>query len=286
MEMGIMDGAANGLKSRLEGVGVPPAIAFSIGQVAYVASKNRPIWIPEPVVGKSEVTWLVSRFEGQLKQAPDPVAKSAYVLMLCLKIFGPGGGELVFDAGYPNGAPKSTPNKQVHLSEEEQEANELIDGALRYFDEVDLAFLGDRLMVPATMFRGGGGGGGGGEDQEQWHGFVMSKDGMFGFFEESDCLADDMDDGEPVIYRLGDLRACKVGIPESIYIPPDLQHVLRSPSSPEFNAKLIFGDDVSVMQFAVLFSQVDEEMREEVARHIQQLLGLFDKALSLRESAG
>lgn len=275
-----MDGAANGLKLRLEVVGVPPAIAFSIGQVAYVASKNRPIWLPEPVVGKSEVTWLVSRFEGQLKQVPDPAAKSAYVLMLCLKIFGPSGGELVFDAGYPNGAPKPTPNKQVHLSAEEQDANELIDGALRYFDEVDLAFLGDRLMVPATMFRGGG------EDQDQWHGFVMSKDGMFGFFEESDCLADDMDDGEPVIYRLGDLRACKVSIPESIYIPPDLQHVLRSPSSREFNAKLIFGDDVSVMQFAVLFSQVDEEMREEVARHIQQLLALFDKALSLQESTG
>jgi hypothetical protein len=38
------------------------------------------------------------------------------------------------------------------------------------------------------------------------------------------------------------------------------------------------------MQFAVLFSQIDEEMREEVALQIQQLLGLFDKALSLQES--
>lgn len=32
--MGFMDGAANGLKLRLEKVGVPPAIAFSIGQGA------------------------------------------------------------------------------------------------------------------------------------------------------------------------------------------------------------------------------------------------------------
>ncbi|WP_269450087.1 hypothetical protein [Arthrobacter sp. U41] len=39
-----------------------------------------------------------------------------------------------------------------------------------------------------------------------------------------------------------------------------------------------------MMHLAVLFSQIDEEMREEVARHIQQLLGLFDKALSLQES--
>lgn len=261
-----MDGAANGLKLRLERVGVPPAIAFSIGQVAYVGRKNLPHWVPESVIGKSEVTWLVSQFEPDLRRVTDPEAKSAYVFLLCTKIFGPDEGNLVFQAGYPGS------------SSEEQDANRLIDGALRYFDEVDLSFLGDRLMVPAVMFRGNG------DDQQQWLGLVMAKDGMFGFFEESDCLVDDMDDGEPVIYRLSELRACKVSIPESIYVPPGLNHVLRSPSSREFNAKLIFGEDVSVMQFAVLFSQIDEEMREEVALQIQQLLGLFDKALSLQES--
>jgi hypothetical protein len=264
--MGIMDGAATGLKLRLERVGVPPAIAFAIGQVAYLGRKNLPHWVPEPVIGKSEVTWLVSQFEPDLRRVTDPEAKSAYVFLLCAKIFGPVEGNLVFQAGY------------LGSSSEEQDANRLIDGALRYFDEVDLSFLGDRLMVPAVRFRGDG------DDQQQWLGFIMSKDGMFGFFEESDCLVDDMDDGEPVIYRLSELRACKVTIPESIYVHPGLKQVLRSPSSGEFNAKLIFGEDVSVMQFAVLFSQIDEEMREEVALQIQQLLGLFDKALSLQES--
>jgi hypothetical protein len=277
--MGFMDGAANGLKLRLEAVGVPPAIAFSIGQVAYVGRKNRPQWVPEPVVGKSEVTWLVSQFEPDLRRVTDPQAKSAYVFLLCTKIFGAVEGDLLFQAGYPANASKGNHATAGFSSTEEQETSRVIDGALRYFDEIDLSFLGDRLMVPAVMFRGSG------DDQQQWLGFVMSKDGMFGFFEESDCLVDDMADGEPVLYRLSDLRACKVRIPESIYVPPDLQHVLQSDSSREFNAKLIFGDDVSVMQFAVLFSQVDEEMREEVAQHIQQLLGLFDKALSLQDSA-
>ncbi|AOT05773.1 hypothetical protein [Arthrobacter sp. U41] len=210
--MGFMDGAANDLKFRLERVGVPPAIAFSIGQVAYIGRKNRPQWVPEPVIGKSEVTWLVTQFEPDLRRVTDAEAKSAYVFLLCTKIFGPDEGNLIFQAGYAGSSP------------DEQDPNRLIDGALRYFDEIDLAFLGDRLMVPAVMFRGNG------DDQQQWLGLVMSKDGMFGFFEESDCLVDDVDDGEPVIYRLSDLRACKVSVPESIYVPPGLKHVLRSPS--------------------------------------------------------
>lgn len=274
-----MDGAANGLKLRLEEVGVPPAIAFAIGQVAYVGRRKRPHWIPEAVIGKSEITWLVSQFEPNLRRARDPQAKSSYVFLLCAKVFGPLEGDLLFQAGYPNHSPMGSQAAASFSSTEEQEANRLIDGALRYFGEVDLAFDGDRLMVPAVMFRGSG------DEQQQWMGFVMSKDGMFGFFEESDCLVEDMADGDPVLYRLGDLRACKVHLPESIYVPPSLRHVLVSDPSNEFNAKLIFGDDVSVMQFSVLFSQLDEKMQGEAARHIQQLLGLFDKALSLQHSA-
>ena len=273
-----MDGAANGLKLRLEEVGVPPTIAFAIGQVAYVGRRKRPHWIPEPVIGKSEVTWLVSQVEPNLRQTRDPQAKSSYVFLLCAKVFGPFEGDLLFQAGYPNHSPKGSQTTASFSSMEEQDANRLIDGALRYFDEVDLAFHGDRLMVPAVMFRGSG------DDQQQWMGFVMAKDGLFGFFEEGDCLVEDMADGDPVLYRLGDLRACKVRLPESIYVPPSLRHVLMSDPSTEFNAKLIFGDDVSVMQFSVLLSQLDEEMRGEAAQHIQQLLGLFEKALSLQHS--
>lgn len=277
--MGFMDGAANGLKLRLEEVGVPPTIAFAIGQVAYVGRRKRPNWIPEPVVGRSEVTWLVSQVEPNLRGTRDPQAKSSYVFLLCAKVFGPFEGDLLFQAGYPNHSPRGSQATASFSSTEERDASRLIDGALRYFDEVDLAFQGDRLMVPAVMFRGSG------DDQQQWMGFVMSKDGMFAFFEESDCLVADMTDGDPVLYRLGDLRACKVRIPESIYAPPSLRHVLVSDPSNEFNAKLIFGDDVSVVQFSVLFSQLDEDMRNEAARHIQQLLELLDKALSLQYSA-
>ena len=276
--MGFMDGAANGLKLRLEEAGVPSTISFSIGQVAYIARKNRPHWVPEPIVGKSEVTWLVSQFEADLKRVTDPQAKSAYVFLLCTKIFGPVGGDLLFQAVYPANASRAN-NATGSSSAEEQEANKLIDGALRYFDEVNQAFLGDRLMVPAVMFRGSG------DDQQQWTGFVMSMDGMFGFFEESDCLVDDMNEGEPVVYRLSDLRACKVRVPVSIHVPPGLRHVIQSDPSREFNAKLIFGDELSVIQFSVLFSQLDEELKEEAAQHIQQLLGLLEKALSLHHDA-
>ncbi|WP_248760328.1 DUF2510 domain-containing protein [Pseudarthrobacter sp. SSS035] len=111
----IMEGAADELKFRLEGVGVPRAIAFSISQVAYVEPKALPHWVPHPIVGEKEVRWLVRKFEPELQRVTGSQAKSAQVMLLCVKIFGPIGGEVVFASGYP-GAPTSARGHQAHPS--------------------------------------------------------------------------------------------------------------------------------------------------------------------------
>lgn len=45
--MGIRDGAANGLRTRLENVGVRAELAFAIGQAAYLPQRKRPAWVVE-----------------------------------------------------------------------------------------------------------------------------------------------------------------------------------------------------------------------------------------------
>lgn len=272
--MGIMDGAANGLKLRLEAVGVPSAIAYTIGQVAYVPSRKRPQWVPDPVVAKSEVTWLVSQFEQELRRVTSPVAKSSYVLALCMRIFGADPGSAVFEMGYQD-APTQPMNVEEDLSTE-QEWDAVFAGALRYFDNVDLNFLGDRFMLPATMFSVLG------DEQRLWHGFVLAMDGMIGFFEESDCLAEDLEDGDPLVHRLSRLTACSVRMPFNVYVPPGLNHISFQEPAGNLNAKLTFVEDPNPMQIAILFEHLDEDLKEQAAQNMQQLLSLVNKALGLR----
>lgn len=57
--MGIRDGAAEGLASQLEMVGVPTVIGAVLGQCAYSPERKRHPSIPTPIVRGSEVTYLV-----------------------------------------------------------------------------------------------------------------------------------------------------------------------------------------------------------------------------------
>ncbi|WP_461163586.1 hypothetical protein [Arthrobacter sp. R4-81] len=100
LPMGIMHGAANGLRMRLEHVGVRPALAFAIGQVAYMSPRKIPDWVAPAAVSKSETTWLVSRYERELATTSGDLASIALVQGLCHRIFGPY-GEAMFVGSYP-----------------------------------------------------------------------------------------------------------------------------------------------------------------------------------------
>lgn len=117
--MGIRDGAANGLRTRLENVGVRTEIAVAIGQVAYLPKRKRPSWIPDAVVPKSEVTWLVSQYEKKLADMPQGLAAIALVQGLCNRIFGLQGEDLFLTA-YPEFAQdrwKETTTTGTHSEE-------------------------------------------------------------------------------------------------------------------------------------------------------------------------
>ncbi|MDR6688980.1 hypothetical protein J2Y41_004580 [Arthrobacter sp. 1088] len=98
--MGIMDSAANGLRMRLENVGVRPTLAFAIGEVAYLPPRKIPSWVAPAAIPKSETTWLVSQYENQLRATPDGLACIALIQGLCNRIFGPH-GESMFVGSYP-----------------------------------------------------------------------------------------------------------------------------------------------------------------------------------------
>lgn len=273
--MGIMDGAANGLKLRLEAVGVPSAIAYTIGQVAYVPSRKRPRWVPDPVVAKSEVTWLVSQVEQELRRVTNPAAKSSWVWALCMRVFGAESGSAVFGMGYPDG-PTGTVAVEEDIVSIAEEWDAIFTGAFRYFESVDLNFSGDRFMAPATMFRGSG------DEQRHWEGFILTMDGMIGYFEESDCLAEDVEDGDPLVHKLSMLTACSVRMPAVVRLPPGLSHISFREPAGDLSAKLTFEGDPNPMQVALLFEDLEEDLKEQAAQNMQQLLILANKAIGLR----
>lgn len=98
--MGFRDGAANGLRSRLENVGVRSELAYAIGQVAYLPPRKIPHWVAEPIISKPEVTWLVSQYEKELRDIPPGLACIAVIKGLCSRIFGTE-GERMFVRAYP-----------------------------------------------------------------------------------------------------------------------------------------------------------------------------------------
>jgi len=98
--MGFRDGAVNGLRTRLEKVGVRSELALVIGQVAYLPARKIPHWVATPIVSKSEVTWLVSQCEKELRGMPPGLASIALIQGLCNKIFG-SCGEQMFIEAYP-----------------------------------------------------------------------------------------------------------------------------------------------------------------------------------------
>lgn len=98
--MGFRDGAANGLRTRLENVGVRSELALAIGQVAYLPPRKIPHGVAASIVSKSEVTWLVSQYEKELRGMPPGLASIALIQGLCNKIFG-SAGEQMFIKAYP-----------------------------------------------------------------------------------------------------------------------------------------------------------------------------------------
>lgn len=259
MTMGmILNGAADDVRRRLEALGVPPAIAIAMGQVAYLPRNSRIPGVPKPIVGRAEAAWLISKYEEQLKIDQDPFAKAGLVQGLCAQIFG-AVGETLYNSGYPPGTVG-------------YESESLIEGALRYFETFDLSFAGDAVMVPATYVLGEG------EDEQRWDGWILTKDGVIGFFEESDLLAADTVQGSPVLAQLGDLRQCSVLMPS--YSAQALTHIDRQGPSNNFIASLRF-DDGKKMRLAVWLEDLPPDLREEAMDGISELLRILDKALTL-----
>jgi hypothetical protein len=99
--MGIMDGAANGLKMRLESAGVRSTLAFAIGQVAYVSPHKIPSWVAPAAISKSEIKWWVSECEKDLHGMPEGgLASIAVIQGLCNHVFGIH-GEAMIVGSYP-----------------------------------------------------------------------------------------------------------------------------------------------------------------------------------------
>lgn len=263
MTMGrILDGAADDVRRRLEALGVPPAIAIAMGQVAYLPRNSRVPGIPSPMVERAEAAWLISKYEEQLKISQDPFAKAALVQELCDRIFG-AGGETVFDAGYPVGTA-------------EREAKAMAEGADRYFETVALSFLGDQVMLPSTYVYGEG------ADERRWDGWLITKDGLIGFFEESDLLTKDAAQGSPILAQLGDLNGCSILIPTSS--AQALSHIDYQGASNNFICSLRF-DGGKRWRLAVWLEDLPSDLREEAMEGVVELLRIIDKALTLNLQA-
>lgn len=71
-------------------------------------------------------------------------------------------------------------------------------------------------------------------------------------------------------------------MPAVVHVPPGLDHISFREPAGNLNAKLTFEGEPSPMQVAILFEHLEEDLKEQAAQNMQQLLILANKAVGLR----
>ena len=301
--MGIMDGAASGLQTRLESVGVRSNLAFAIGQVAYVSPRKIPSWVAPASASKSETTWLVSQYEKELRAAPDGLASIALIQGLCNRVFGPH-GESMFIGSYPEFSQEkwqetveqqSTPSVNAIFNAAMTEAADFTTS----FIDSDLWWDGDQWV--STEFAGPG------EDESFTEAlstamgaskalallgrryFDTSRDGMgsylpepvvdhsrefddlsmvcnligpegqslegvfiqsgdrLGFFDGGDLMADDLNDGSPILFAAKSVKEIYCGLdPSLMESASDWARILPVPLAGKIELAIQLRDDRAI----------------------------------------
>lgn len=274
--MGIRDGAANGLKMRLEEVGVRSSLAFAIGQVAYVKRDKIPNWIAPALASKAEVTWLVSQYEKQLRSTSDSLASIALIQGLCTRVFGPHGDDM-FVASYPEfsqerwqATVEQQPAERQGTATPAQEAHsttkDLLRGLLRYlpsmptpgsYSLMECSLVGEEQMLP---------------------GFLFAMPDTFWFFDENDCLVKDVSEGNPIMCPMVAIAGCSILKPSWFGVGRYEQVKVMPVDWP--------GDDVSIL-LRLADHQISlsvpggrdhsEEWQRDRQRSLDRFLGFMDQ---------
>lgn len=139
--------------------------------------------------------------------------------------------------------------------------------------------LMEAVMVPARVRRES-------NDASDRDVFVVAKDGWIGLFNESDCNADDLDDGDPELYRLVDLHGCTVWPQRKMRPSTNLSWLdIESPSE-DLIVQMRFqqmtfldsGGPVS-LRLSVSFEGLSEKETAVQEQSVRSLLELLNEAM-------
>jgi hypothetical protein len=88
--MGLMDGAVNGMVSRIMQAGFTPEESFCLAQVAYIKEHKREAGVPRAVLDRKVATWEINQTLNALGRYPMGVEAHRQRIILWEKVFGRG----------------------------------------------------------------------------------------------------------------------------------------------------------------------------------------------------
>lgn len=88
--MGLMDGAVNGMVSRIVQTGFTPMEAFCLAQAAYIKEHKREPGVPSAVLDRKAATWEINQALGALGAYPMGPEAHRQRIILWEKVFGRG----------------------------------------------------------------------------------------------------------------------------------------------------------------------------------------------------
>lgn len=155
---------------------------------------------------------------------------------------------------------------------EEPDFGTVLAGALRYFPD-SMTNVYELRTLECVLLSG----------ERSWAGLAILTKKNFGFFEYDECLMEDINKGNPLLFHLKDVSGCSVTVPESISLTVGEHVVLDNAAQPNLIIKIMLEGN-KLVRLGVGLPEYTPQELPDLLNLVQRFLKRIDKRLSKRHA--
>ena len=155
---------------------------------------------------------------------------------------------------------------------EETQFGAMVAGALRYFPDTMTNFRELRTLECLLV-----------QGEKSWAGLAILTKKNFGFFEYDECLLEDTDDGNPLIFNLKVVSGCSLVVPENFSLEVGEHIAMTSANQPNLIIKIMLDGDKFV-RFGIGLQHYTPEEIPHLLKLVQRFLNRINKRLAKRQA--